>query len=71
VNRSTRKIPFEIVYGIQPRGIKNLRDMNQYEFRSVGTEYFATEMQKLHDRVREHLHDNSLKYKNGVDQKRR
>jgi hypothetical protein len=43
------------VYGIQPRGITELRNLNQDEFRSVGAEYFAAEMQKLHDRVREQL----------------
>jgi hypothetical protein len=71
VNRSTGKSPFEIVYGIHPRGITELRDMKQDEFRSVGAKYFATEMQKLHDRVREKLQNNNLKYKNIVDQKRR
>jgi hypothetical protein len=71
VNRRTGKIPFEILYGIQPRGITELRDMNQDEFKSVGAEYFATKMQKLHDRVREQLQDNNQKYKNRVDQKRR
>jgi hypothetical protein len=53
MNMSTGKSPFEIVYGIQPRGIKELRDLNQEEFKSAGAEYFAIEMQKLHDRVRE------------------
>jgi hypothetical protein len=71
VNRSTRKSPFEFVYGIQPREITELRDLNQEEFRSARAEDFATKMQKLHDRVREHLHDNNLKYNNRVDQKRR
>jgi hypothetical protein len=71
VNRSTRKSPFEIVYGIQPRGITELRYLKQDEFRSVRVEYFSTNMQRLHDRVREKLQDSSQKYKNGVDQKRR
>jgi translation initiation factor IF-1 len=71
VNKSTGKNIFEIVYGIQPRGITELRDLNQDEFRSVGVEDFATEMQKLHDRVREQLQDNSQKYKSIVDKKRR
>jgi hypothetical protein len=44
INRSTGKIPFEIVYGIQPRGIIELRDLNQDEFRSTGVEDFSTEM---------------------------
>ena len=54
-----KSFPFEIVYGIQPRGIIELRDLNQDEFRSAGAEDFETEMQKLHDRVREQLHNNS------------
>jgi hypothetical protein len=55
VNRSTRKSAFEIMYGIHPRGITELTDMKQDEFRSVGAKYFATEMEKLHDRVRKKL----------------
>jgi len=53
VNRSTGKSPFEIVYGIHPRGIAELRDLKQDEFKSVGAEDFSTKMQRLHDRVRE------------------
>jgi hypothetical protein len=53
VNRNIGKCPFEIVYGIQPRGIVELRDMNQYEFRSAGAEDFSIEIKKIHDRVRE------------------
>jgi hypothetical protein len=71
VNRSTGKIPFEIVYGIQPRWIKYFRDLNQDEFRSARAEDFGVEMKKLHDRVREQLHNSSQKYKSRVDQKRR
>jgi hypothetical protein len=44
INKSNGKISFEIVYGIQPRGIIELRDMNQDEFRSTGVEYFSIEM---------------------------
>ena len=45
--------------------------MNQDEFRSAGAEDFAAEMHKLHDRVKEQLHNNNQKYKSRVDQKRR
>jgi hypothetical protein len=31
-NRSTGKIPFQIVYGMHPRGISELRDLGQTEF---------------------------------------
>ena len=44
-----------------------MRDLNQDEFISVGAEDFATELQKLHDRVREKLQDNNHKYKSKVD----
>jgi hypothetical protein len=69
VNRSTGKSPFEIVYGIHPRGITELRDMNQDEFRTTREKDFAAEMQKIHDKVREQLQNNSQKYKSRVDQK--
>jgi hypothetical protein len=71
MNISIGKIPFEIVYGIRLRGITELRDLNKDEFRSAGAEDFAAETQKLHDRVREQLENNSQKYKSRVDQKRR
>lgn len=43
-NRSTGKIPFQIVYGMKPRGVSELRDLEQTEFKSVGVEDFAVEM---------------------------
>jgi hypothetical protein len=52
INKSTGKSPFEIVYGRQPRGVAELRELNQDEFKSVGVEDFATKMQRLHDQVR-------------------
>jgi hypothetical protein len=66
VNRSTQKSPFEIIYGIQPRGITELRDLNQDEFISARVDDFVVEMQKLHDRVKEQLHNNNQKYKRRV-----
>jgi hypothetical protein len=32
-NRSTGKSPFQILYGMQPRGVSDLRDLEQSEFR--------------------------------------
>jgi hypothetical protein len=71
VNKRIGKSPFEIVYGMHPRGISELRDLSQDEFRSIGAEDFAAEIQKIHDRVREQLQDNNHKYKSKVDQRRR
>jgi hypothetical protein len=47
-NRSTGKIPFQILYGMKPRGVSELRDLEHSEIKSVGAEYFAAEMHKLH-----------------------
>jgi hypothetical protein len=43
-NRSTRKSPFQILYGMQPRGVSQLRDLGKSEIRSTGAEDFAVEM---------------------------
>ena len=43
-NMSTRKSPFQILYGMQPRGVSELRDLEQSEIRSTSTKDFATEM---------------------------
>jgi hypothetical protein len=59
MNKSTGKSPFQIVYGIDIRGITELRDLNQDEFRRFGPEDFSTEMHRVHGRVREKLQDNS------------
>jgi hypothetical protein len=37
------------MYGMKPRGVLELRDMERSEFRSAGAEDFAAEMQKLHN----------------------
>jgi hypothetical protein len=70
-NRSTRTSPFQILYGMQPRGVSELRDLGQSEIRSVGAEYFAAEMQMLHSQIRGKLHNSSQEYKCRVDQHRR
>jgi hypothetical protein len=70
-NRSTGKSPFQIVYGMNPRGVSELRDLEKNEFRSVGAEDFVAEMQKLHNQIKEQLQNNSREYKCRVDQHRR
>ena len=59
VNRSIRKSPFQIVYGMNPRGVLELRDLKQSEFRSAGVKYFDVEMQELHNQIKEKLKKNS------------
>jgi hypothetical protein len=70
-NRSTRKRPFQIMYGMQPRGVFELRDLEKREFRSAGAEDFATEMQDIHNEIKERLQNSNQEYKHRVDQHRR
>jgi hypothetical protein len=41
------------MYGMKTRGVSELRDLEQSEFRSVGEEDFAAKMQELHSKIRE------------------
>jgi hypothetical protein len=69
--RSTGKSPFHILYGMQPRGVSELRDLGQSEIRSAGAEYFAAEMQKLHSQIRGQLHNYNQEYKHRADKHRK
>jgi hypothetical protein len=71
VNRSTGQSPFQIVYGIQPRGISELRDSEQNATRSTSAEDFTETMKELHSRVKERLQNSSWECKRREDQHRR
>jgi hypothetical protein len=71
VNRSTGQSPFQIVYGMQPRGISELRDSEQTATRSASAEEFAEAMKELHSQVKERLQNSSQEYKRRADQHRR
>jgi hypothetical protein len=71
VNRSTGKIPFQIMYGMNLRGVSKLRDLKQSEFRSTRAEDFAAEMQELHNQIKEQLKRSNSEYKHRADQHRR
>jgi hypothetical protein len=61
-DRSNGKIPFQIMYGMQPRGVSELRDLEKSEIISVGGEDFAAEMQKLHNHIIGHLQSSNQEY---------
>jgi hypothetical protein len=63
--------PFKIVYGTNPRGVLELRDLGMMEKRSADAEDFASDIQMLHEQVNEQLQKNSLKYKHRENLKRR
>jgi hypothetical protein len=69
-NKSTGKSPFQILYGMHPKGVFELRDLEQSEIRSTGAEDFAAEMQKLHNQIRGQLQSSSQEYKHRADQHR-
>jgi hypothetical protein len=59
------------MYGIQPRGVSELRDLEQSKFRSAGVEYFVAEIEDLHGNIKERLQNSNQEYKCSVDQLRR
>jgi hypothetical protein len=71
VNRSTGQSPFQIVYGMQPRGISELRDSKQTATRSASVEDFTRVMKELHSQVKERLQNSNQEYKRRADQHRR
>ena len=52
MNRSTREISFEIVSGMQPRGILDSRDVVDEGKRSVEGEDSSSFMKSLHEKVK-------------------
>jgi hypothetical protein len=71
VNRSIGKSPLQVVYGMNLRGVSDLIDVEQREFRSVGDEDFAVEMQELHNQIKEQLKRSNSEYKPRDEQRRR
>ena len=48
-NRSTRMIPFQIVYGMHPRGVCELCDLGQLEKQSTNGEEFSTRINEIQE----------------------
>ena len=51
-NRSTGLNPFNIVYGIGPRGVFELRDLGMMEKRSANAKDFSLDLQMLHEQIK-------------------
>jgi hypothetical protein len=54
-NRSIGMSPFQILYGMDPRGAYELRNLGKKELRSVNGEYFVVSMQELQESVNKRL----------------
>jgi hypothetical protein len=53
---------------MQPRGVSELKDSEQSEFRSASVEDFAEGMKELHGQIKERLQSSSQEYKRREDQ---
>ena len=71
VNRSIRKTPFEIVIGMNPRGVSELRDVAGEVKRSATGEEFVDFMKSFHKEVKLRLKQSNQKYKENADKSRR
>ena len=71
INRSTGQSPFQIVYGMQPRGVLELTDLEQNATRSASANDFAEAMKELHSQMKERLQNLGQEYKQKADKHRR
>jgi hypothetical protein len=55
---------------MQPRGVFELKDVEQTEFKSASVEDFVEGLKELHSQVKERLQSSSQEYKQRVDQHR-
>jgi hypothetical protein len=53
VNRSIGQSPFQIVYGMQPRGVSKLMDSEQTATGSASVVEFVEAMKEIHDQVKQ------------------
>jgi hypothetical protein len=71
VNWSTGKSPFQIVYGTQPRGVSELRELEQTATSSASAEEFTEGMKELHGKVKQRMIDSNQESKHRADQHQR
>lgn len=71
INRTTEKSPFEVVYGVHPSGILELRELGNAATRSGYAEDFSQSMREVHELVKQALIENTSKIKQKVDERRK
>ena len=54
-NRSTGLSPFQILYGMHPRGVYELIILGNLEHKSVEGESFAIAINEMHEQVKQNL----------------
>ena len=68
---STGMSPFQILYGMHPRGVYELINLGGKERISADGEYFAFNMHELPENVKKKLQQSVGKYKQRADMKRK
>ena len=71
MNKTTRKSPFQIVYGYHPRGICELKELKQHEEVSGNANDFSQLMREVHEQVKKTLSEANKKIKARMDERRR
>ena len=66
MNRSIGKIPFEIVYGLHPRGVYELRDLKDGVKSSGYADDFSYSMKEGYEIENKTLTENTMKHKEKV-----
>ena len=70
-NKSTGMSPFQILYGMHPRGVCGLTDLGQLEKWSADGEEFAKRISELEEQVKEIPQQSNTSYKVQADSRRR
>ena len=71
INRSTKKTPFEAVYGKNPNHVIDLLPFSNQVRVSMDAKEFAAHVKMVHDQVQEKLKQSSQVYKSNADVRRR
>lgn len=69
--RTTGRSPFEVVYGLHPRGILEIKDLKVYEGISGHADEFSQSMREVHEKVKKTLIEANQKLKARRDEGRR
>ena len=70
INRMTRS-PFEIVYGMHPREVCEIRDLGVMEYRSGHAKDFSQTMKEIQEQVKKTITEATHKLKTKVNMSRR
>ena len=71
INRLIGKKTFKVNYGIHPREVMEPRDLPNDFKMNAQSEKFSTRIKQIHDQVRDTLNQNTTRYKQQEDKKKK